>query len=94
MILALAVTSYSSRAADATVTKLDGRFDTTIKPFLQTYCVTCHGGDNPAADLDLNSYSSLSAVVNDGRRWDLVLSRIKSAEMPPPKEADKFPKPA
>ncbi len=91
LLLALAASAGPARAADATLARLDSQFGTTVKPFLKDYCVTCHGGDKPEAGLDLNSYSSLSAVVNDGRRWNLVLSRIKSAEMPPPKDAAVFP---
>jgi hypothetical protein len=91
LLLALVALARPAWGADATLARLDTQFGTTIKPFLQTYCVTCHGGDKPEAGLDLNSYSSLAAVVNDGRRWNLVLSRIKTAEMPPPKDADLFP---
>ena len=32
-------------------------------------------------------------MVNDGRRWTLVLSRISWLEMPPPKDAELFPPP-
>jgi len=90
-LLALAAAAAPALGADATLARLDNQFGTTIKPFLKDYCITCHGGDKPEAGLDLGSYSSLSAVVNDGRRWTLVLSRLKSAEMPPPKDAAVFP---
>ena len=58
-------------------------FQTSIKPFLQTYCYGCHGGDQPAAGFDLTSYGTQESVTSDQRRWNLVLARLKAAEMPP-----------
>src|SRR5882762_7833807 len=31
-------------------------FETSIKPFLKTYCYGCHSGNQPAAGFDLASY--------------------------------------
>ncbi len=82
---ALAALACSTRAADVALLRLDNRFGSTVHPFLQAYCVTCHGRDKTEADLDLTSYSSMAAVVKDGRRWDLVLERLANEEMPPTK---------
>ena len=92
MLALLAASAFSTRAlgADATLTKLDRRFGATIQPFLKTYCVSCHGADKTEAELDLTTYSSLAAVLNDGQRWGLVLERLESEEMPPDK-AKKHP---
>ncbi|MDB6131475.1 MAG: hypothetical protein JWM04_2582, partial [Verrucomicrobiales bacterium] len=54
-------------------------------PFLNTYCIACHGKEKTEAELDLTTYSSRSAVVKDGRRWTLVLERLKDEDMPPRK---------
>ncbi|HEY4952077.1 MAG TPA: c-type cytochrome domain-containing protein, partial [Verrucomicrobiae bacterium] len=83
--MALALASFGARAADATVTKLDGRFDTTIKPFLQAYCVTCHGGEKTEAGLNLAGFSSMAAAVKDQRRLATVLDRLQAEDMPPSK---------
>ncbi len=91
LLLILAVLSVPVRGAEAALVRLEGQFGQTVLPFLQTYCVTCHGRDKPASDFDLTTYSSLTAVVKDGRRWALVLDRLKAEEMPPD-EADAFPK--
>ena len=58
-------------------------FQTSIKPFLQTYCYGCHGGNQPAAGFDLTSYATPESVTSDQRRWNLVLARLKAGEMPP-----------
>ena len=77
---------------DRTLAQLEARFAATVHPFLQTYCATCHGKEKPEADLDLTAYSSLAAVVNDGRRWGLVLQRLEAKEMPPD-DAKQHPSP-
>ena len=58
-------------------------FATSVKPFLQTYCYGCHGGNQPAAGFDLTSYTTQDSVVGDQRHWNLVLTRLKAGEMPP-----------
>lgn len=71
--------------ADPAAAQLEERFAKTVHPFLQTYCVTCHGKDKTEADFDLTTYSSLSAVLKDGFRWGLVMDRVEAEEMPPTK---------
>jgi len=68
-------------------------FDTTIKPFLQTYCYTCHGGQQPAAGFDLTAYATQDAVVGDEWHWSLVAARLKAGEMPP-RQSRQQPTPA
>jgi mono/diheme cytochrome c family protein len=79
---ALASSSQDTPGRTAPVTRADG-FQTGVKPFLQTYCFGCHSGNQPAAGLDLTSYSDRDSVVRDQRRWNLVLARLKAGEMPP-----------
>ena len=58
-------------------------FETSVKPFLQTYCYGCHSGNQPAAGFDLTSYPTQDSVIGDQRHWNLVLTRLKAGEMPP-----------
>ena len=58
-------------------------FDTSIKPFLKTYCYGCHRGNQPAAGFDLTVYDTQDSVLGDQRRWNLVLARLRAGEMPP-----------
>jgi len=85
ILLALAATSFAVRAADGTGAQLDSNFNTTVKPFLQTYCVTCHSGEKPAAGLNFTEYSSMSAAVKDEHRLAVVLDRLQAEDMPPSK---------
>ena len=84
-----ATTGAQRRTAAPTRPQLDARFDTVVRPFLKTYCVACHSGATPEAELDLNTFSSSSAALNDPR-WGLVLERLSNQEMPAA-DADKFP---
>src|SRR5262245_59281651 len=78
-------TPGSSAKTDDASAQLDAQFTTSIRPFLQNYCVACHGTTNPEADLDLSVLSSVSAVLKDLRRADLLMRRLKANEMPPRK---------
>jgi hypothetical protein len=64
-------------------TDLDRRFTQTVRPFLASYCTTCHSGSTPAAQFDLKPYDSTAAVVKDYPRWNLVLDKLAAKEMPP-----------
>lgn len=70
-------------AVDRLPQLLDARFHSTVHPFIATYCVTCHGGKKPKAELDLGAYASMDSIARDPRRWNLIRERIKSGEMPP-----------
>ena len=62
---------------------LEGTFTRTIRPFLETYCITCHGRQEPAAQLDLSGFTTMAAFMQDGRRWSQILERLEAEEMPP-----------
>jgi hypothetical protein len=64
---------------------LDQQFSATVHPFLQTYCVTCHGKEKPEAELDLSPFSTVDSVINGFAHWELVLERMEAGEMPPEK---------
>src|SRR5690349_12652262 len=71
---------HAAERADAA---LERRFAETVRPFLAGYCIACHGGAAPAAQLDLRSYSDVSAVARDYLRWNLVLEKLTANAMPP-----------
>ncbi|HEY4330568.1 MAG TPA: DUF1592 domain-containing protein, partial [Phycisphaerae bacterium] len=73
----------------ASAADLDHQFTTTMQPFLETYCISCHSGKDAPSGLDL-SYTSPAMVEHDAERLSRVIARLKAGEMPP-KEADKTP---
>jgi hypothetical protein len=90
-IAALLISQDSCQAADATDTEqLETRFRGSVAPFLKAYCLDCHGGDDPAAKLDLSHYSSADAIAKAHQTWAIVLDRLQAGEMPP-KESESQP---
>ncbi|MFO0968232.1 MAG: DUF1587 domain-containing protein [Gemmataceae bacterium] len=75
-------TSDIPKAADRGP-ELEKAFIKSIRPFLEAYCVSCHGGPKPKGDLDLTVYPTVNSVAKDHLRWELVLDRLKAGDMPP-----------
>ena len=63
--------------------ELEGKFTRTVRPFLKTYCISCHGRQGPAAQMDLSGFTTMAALMQDGRRWSQILERLEAEEMPP-----------
>src|SRR6516225_9679027 len=79
-----------AQVTPAATEQLDQRFASQVHPFLEHYCVGCHGSKKPKGDFDLTRYVSVSAIANDARQWELVLERLGAQEMPPA-DAEKKP---
>src|SRR4051794_22558988 len=62
---------------------LDARFATKVKPFVETYCASCHGPKKQAASLDLSANLSVAGVVKNAKEWEIVLDKLHTKEMPP-----------
>jgi hypothetical protein len=69
-------------AAPVTPT-LERQFEQTIRPFVTQYCIGCHSGRTPAAQLDLKAYTTMEMVTRDYPRWGQVLEKLAANEMPP-----------
>src|SRR5262245_14768669 len=76
--------SQSPPARAISAGELDRVFSRDIRPFLDKYCVSCHGVNGLAAQFDLRPYSGVASVVKDFARWQLVLDKLRAAQMPPP----------
>ena len=82
-VLAATAALGVSQGQDNVRARLEGQFTRTVRPFLQTYCVTCHGRQRPAAEMDLSGFTTMAALMQDGRRWSQMLERLEADEMPP-----------
>jgi hypothetical protein len=65
-------------------------FTETVRPFVESYCLPCHGHEKPKGQLDLAAYTTLDSVVRGAKQWEAVLEMLASREMPPAK-AKKHP---
>ena len=71
-----------TKAAGASV---EARFRETVRPFLESYCLRCHGAEKPKGDLNLAAFTSAESVAKDLPRWELVLEQLEASSMPPAK---------
>jgi uncharacterized protein DUF1592/uncharacterized protein DUF1588/uncharacterized protein DUF1587/uncharacterized protein DUF1595/uncharacterized protein DUF1585/cytochrome c len=55
-----------------------------IKPFLSKYCIGCHGGAKPKADLALDRFAEEASVGKSRKVWQEIGERLRAGEMPPP----------
>ncbi|MEO6078991.1 MAG: DUF1592 domain-containing protein [Steroidobacteraceae bacterium] len=74
--------SDTPAAAQFDPKQLASGFDSTVHPFIKTYCVECHSGEFPEAELDLSA-ASLAWIKKDPARWSQILERVEAGEMPP-----------
>src|SRR5262245_42388860 len=61
--------------------KLEQQFSTQVKPFLERYCVSCHGAKKPKGGLDLTRDATVTAIAKNERPWELVLQRLPAEDM-------------
>ncbi|HBJ38919.1 MAG TPA: hypothetical protein DDZ51_30065 [Planctomycetaceae bacterium] len=79
VILALAIVGSDAIAAD----QKPPDFSAGGVAFLQKHCVACHAGDDPAAEMSLQSFRDSDSIVKQRKVWDAVLRVINAGEMPP-----------
>ena len=67
------------------------RFEKEIRPILAKRCATCHGADDPEAELDLRTLESLvrgsksgPVIVEGFSEKSVLIRKVSSRAMPPP----------
>ena len=58
--------------------------------FLEQYCFSCHAGDQPAAELSLDSFTDNRSLVENRNIWEQILDMLTTGQMPP-SDSDRFP---
>ena len=58
-------------------------FRTAGVAFVEKYCLSCHSGDRPKADLNLKPYADDAALLKDRKTWQRVVEVMRAGEMPP-----------
>ena len=90
IVLLIAAGANNLIGADPPEIDLERRFVNTVRPFIESYCVGCHGVEKPKARFDMSGYSTVESVVRDHGHWELILEKLTEKEMPP-EEADQHP---
>lgn len=70
--------------ASAAPPSRDGHFESAVKPFLQTNCYLCHGARLKNADVDLQAFENVAAIVADPEVWEKAIVKMRTRQMPPP----------
>ena len=65
-----------------------------VRPFLAAHCFGCHNADALSAGLDLRALATAARLDTDRERWESVLRKLASGEMPlknapPPSDTDR-----
>ena len=58
--------------------------------FLEQYCFSCHAGDQPAAELSLDSFTNDHSLIENRNIWERILDMLTTGQMPP-SDSDRFP---
>lgn len=79
----LLFTTGTASANETDDAAIQATFQTVVQPFLQMYCLNCHGANKQEAKLDLSGYTTVESVTRDLLHWEVVLQRLIAKEMPP-----------
>ena len=63
-----------------------GTFSQELKPFLNKYCVSCHGAKKQKAKLRLDTLSTDLTDLKTAEQWQDILDELNAAAMPPEDE--------
>ena len=58
-------------------------FEKRVRPFIKSYCLECHTGDDGEGGVNLSKFETLEHVGEDLESWADVLKVIEQKEMPP-----------
>lgn len=83
LVLLAALIACMSKSVPADLKPDVHTFDVQIKPLLQKYCVKCHSGKTPKADIRLDSIDP--DIINGEHfdKWEDVREAFNTGEMPP-----------
>lgn len=82
--LALGCFVISVQAATPEEIELDKQFTAVVRPFLDANCTSCHSGEKPKSQFDVQPYTSLLTVQKDHGHWLLMREKLAEKLMPPP----------
>ncbi len=80
---ATTVTSAATKTTASDAKDTADFFGQRVQPFFSRHCVTCHGGKEPKADLDLNKFRDASSIAGDREIWAKLVEYLEADIMPP-----------
>lgn len=61
----------------------EAEFETTIRPLLREFCLTCHSTEKQKGELDLERFATVASIRKQTEVWEHVLDQLATGEMPP-----------
>ena len=71
--------SSSVQESSSSIVPTDLTYATDIEPLIQSYCIGCHSGDEPAKGLDLSTYANVSNAASAINNRVVVLKNMPPA---------------
>ena len=75
--------SVSTGLSAQTPEQWDTTFTEHVRPFLDTYCASCHNDDLQTADLSFDGFTAAPDASAAVDLWNRVTERLRASEMPP-----------
>ena len=75
--------SVSTGLSAQTPEQWDTTFTEHVRPFLDTYCASCHNDDLQTADLSFDGFTAAPDASAALDVWNRVTERLRASEMPP-----------
>lgn len=88
--IVLVLPNLTVGGADRAERVWERQFAETVQPFLEAYCVSCHGAEKQKGKLDLRFHATPAGMAKGYRHWEGILERLQVAAMPP-EEAERQP---
>lgn len=70
-------------AVVSTVKQEVDHFADKIRPFMKTYCITCHNDNKLSGGMSLEPFTDQAAAMKDRKIWAAVAEVLRAKEMPP-----------
>lgn len=87
LLAGMAMMEHGLTAADGSASGTSSAdkqtFDTVVSPFLDKYCVSCHGEKKDKGDIRLHQMHYDLASSRDLDKWQVVFKQLQINEMPP-----------
>src|SRR6266478_500780 len=60
-------------------------FEKVVQPFFANNCYTCHNDERQTGDLSLEAFKTAASLTKDRATMKLILEKLNTGAMPPPK---------
>jgi len=77
--------AQSANAPAQTLAQTDPPFEKVVQPFFANNCYTCHNDERQTGDLSLEAFKTAASLTKDRATMKLILEKLNTGAMPPPK---------